>query len=318
MSFEEQMEQKLSTHDLVRWIKLITVKEGLGPMRMQKLLQAFSYNLEAIFNANRSELLALSFINEKIANKIEHIKSADESSFYNLVSICNENKITIMPYFDKRYPDKLRNIPAPPLTLYLHGNLSLLHKKMMVAIVGTREPSQKARDIAYNFSQELSDKGTEIISGGAFGIDTSAHRGALDSNLKETICVLGSGFFRPYPPENKELFDEIATKGLLVSENAPNFSGAAYSFALRNRITSGLSDAVFLVATRNQGGGMDQAERAYAQRKTIFVPKLSDSILPNEGIKTVIKDYHGIEIANTEEMLYKLKAKNTIEKYVEN
>jgi len=308
-----------STDTLVKWIKLTTVKSGLGPAKIQKLLTSFNNNLDTVFDATKTELLSLPFLNENIVDKFEKLKNADDTSFHNLISICEENKIKIVPFISSDYPVRLKLISSPPLTLYLNGNYSLLTKSS-IAIVGTRIPSPQASEIAYKTARYLGDKKIVIVSGGALGIDTQAHKGSLDSQLEETICVTGSGFFKPYPLENKSLFQDIVNKnGLLISENTPAFSGADYSFAFRNRITSGISDSVFLVATNAKGGGMDQAKKAYNQKKQIFVPKLNLNILPNEGIKIAIRDYAAIEIDNPEELLEKTKNRQAPSKrYIEN
>ncbi len=141
----------------------------------------------------------------------------------------------------------------------------------MIAIVGTGEPSENAKETAFRFSKELSNNGTLIISGGALGMDTAAHKGVLESAAKETVSVLGSGFFRPYPPENENLFDEIINNGgLLVSENVPNFRGADYSFVFRNRIISGLADSVFLVATNEWRRRHGSGREGICTKKTII------------------------------------------------
>lgn len=294
---------ELSDEELVKWLKLTVVKSGLGPVRIQKLFTTFK-NLSGIYNATRAELLDSRIVNEKIVDSFEKLKSANDSNFYQLIETCRENNFKVFTYINKDYPEKLKNIPSPPLTLYLSGDEKIISSFPSIGIVGTREPSKQARDLAYSYSKSLSDRSITVISGGAIGIDTAAHFGVLDSKYKKTICILASGFLQPYPPENKELFKNIVEAGgLLISENSPNFPGTDISLVQRNRITSGLADAIFIVAAKGTGGGLEQVKIASKQRKPIFCTKLNLDIIPNEGIKIAIEKYKAIEIENVDQLV---------------
>lgn len=299
------MEADLSSPDLVKWLKLTLVGKGLGPVRIQKLLEAFNYDLDSIFNAQAARLLSLSFLNSKIVEGIEKLKVASDDGFSELIQTCRERGIRITPLIAREYPEKLKRIPSPPLTLYLWGNSKLLEKRLSIAVVGSRYASERAREIAYDYSKYLSGQGVTIISGGARGIDSAAHQGVLNSSNKGNICVLGSGFFRIYPPENEDLFRQIIKNdGLLVSEYSPNFSGASYSFLQRNRITSGLADSVFIVAASKTGGGLNQAKYANIQKKPILCPRLSsEGLFPIEGLETVVKEYNAVQVDSPEQIL---------------
>lgn len=302
--YGDKMVQEFSDADIVMWLKLITVGNGLGPVKLQKLLEKFNNNLDRIFNAPESELLGLTFLNGKIINRFNELKNANDAKFYELIETCKKNDIKIVPFISEIYPKSLKSIPSPPLTLYLLGNVDLLKERPSIAIVGTRDPSEKAKKMAYEFSKDLANKGILVISGGALGIDTAAHLGSLESENKAIISVLGSGFFHPYPPENKILFERIVKLGgLLISENSPNFPGATYSFLQRNKIISGLSNSVLIVAAKETGGGLEQVKTAYTQRKLIFCPKVMSEVLPNEGIRKAIKEYNAKEIESVEQIL---------------
>ena len=107
------------------------------------------------------------------------------------------------------------------------------------------------------------------------GIDTAAHTGAIDATGK-TICVLGSGLLKPFPKDNRLLFNKISEKGLLISEHLPSFSGSKFALIQRNRITSGLSLALILCASKLVGGAMVQTEIANQQMIPIFCPSLKN------------------------------------------
>jgi len=204
---------------------------------------------------------------------------------------------------DKRYPKELIYIQSPPLTLFLIGDTDLLFNNKKIAIVGTREPTQKAVDYTYSLSKFLSNNNFTIVSGGAAGIDAAAHKGALDADNGKTISVVGAGFNHLYPPENINLFSEIKKKGLLISEHLPNFNGSRISYLQRNRITSGIAQTLFLVAAHEKGGSLTQVEIAYKQRKPIFCPRLEDDIAPIAGVKKAILKYNAKEISSPENLL---------------
>ena len=287
---------------LVKWMKLGRVR-GLGPKKILQLVEIFG-SLEAIFDAAPNELTASLVFKEHMLADWRQLKEASDENFIRVVRECVANSIKIVTLLDNEYPIKLKRIPSPPMTLFLLGNSSLLTNTRKIAVVGTREPSENARTLAFDFSKYFSDLGITIVSGGAEGIDTAAHEGALVSNFGKTICVLGTGFFKPYPPSNRPLFERIKTAGgLLVSEHLPNFPGSNISLVQRNRITSGLSDALLVCASRKTGGSMVQTRIAWEQRIPIFCPSLSFDLQPNDGIKIVINKFGAREITIPQELL---------------
>jgi len=305
--------QNFSDDNLVKWLKLTQVKNGLGPARIKKILENFG-GLDSLFNADNLELKSNSYFTTKILDNFKKIKEANEEPLYKIIDECKRNQITIIPMLDNLYPEKLKYIPSPPLTLFVKGNIELLNTGKKIAIVGARNASQKALEIAYNFGLELSNKNITIVSGGARGVDTKAHTGALESENKKTISVLGSGFFHYFPRENESLFDSIIrNNGLLISEHLPTFSGSRISYLQRNRITSGLSDAVFLVAAEKNGGGIVQARITHLQMKPLFCPKLDPDITPQDGLIDAVNKYGAISINSPNELIshvynYKLKS----------
>lgn len=298
------MYQSLDNDSLVKWLKLTQVKNGLGPARLKKLLEFYG-GLNKVFSVADTELENNYLITPKIFSNLKKLINASNEEFYKLIEECKRNSIFIIPLIDKRYPNSLRFIPSPPLTLFAKGNLELLNnKRKKIAIVGARNASSKALDISYDMSFKLSNENIIIISGGAEGVDTKAHQAALDSKNSATISVLGSGFFHPFPIKNKPLFDKIIDSGnLLVTENSPNFKGSRISYLQRNRIISGLSDAIFVVAAEEVGGGIVQVRIAKSQKKPIFCPKLESNIMPQAGIIQAIEKYEAIQIDKPDQLI---------------
>ena len=179
-------------------------------------------------------------------------------------------EISLISFYDSRYPSELKQINDPPLIIYAKGNLNLLTKPKF-AIIGARSATLESIKIAKDFANNLSQFGFTIVSGFAYGVDTASCIGALDFG---TIQVLGSGINKIYPIENKKLYEEVLQhNGLFISEFPPDFPVKPENFPLRNRIISGISKGVLLVqAGRKNGssGSLITAKIALNQDKDLF------------------------------------------------
>ena len=289
-----------SERELVIWLKLSKVN-GLGPRKLINLYSVFE-NLNRIYEASDAQLLNTRLFNERKIIEWNKLKNASEENFIKVLRECQENDIHILPLFDSNYPKKLLNAPYPPFTLFLKGDTSLFNSKI-ISMVGTREAGSNALKWTFNRAKELADKGFTIISGGALGTDTAAHKGALESGYGKTICVLGAGLLKPFPEENIELFKEVEKKGLLISEHLPTFPGNKIALLQRNRITSGLSEILVLCSSRLIGGAMVQSRIAFEQRVPILYPSLDLGLHPNEGPEFVRQQYGAKEVKTTEDIV---------------
>jgi DNA processing protein len=287
---------------IINWLKLRDVK-GLGPKKILKLIDYFE-TVDNLLKASGEDLLKTRIFKEKMVVEWEEIKKSTPEKYESILHECKENNISILPIFEEGYPTQLKILPDPPINLFLKGDTTLLQKKK-VAIVGSRESGDKSREWTFKKAGELANKDIVIVSGGARGIDYEAHKAALITSRK-TICVLGSGILELYPQENEELFHEILKKGLLVSEQIPSFRGGRISLLARNRITSGISDCLLAVTSKNGGGAMTQLDIAHKQRIPIFCPSLSLNLQPNEGIKRAIEEYNAREIQTIEPIIEEL------------
>jgi DNA processing protein len=299
----------MNTAQIVQWLKLGQVK-GLGPIKLQRLVEIFG-SIGRVYNADFAELLDTRIVKSDMLPQLAKLKNDPENGYIRSIEAAISAGMKIVTLVDAEYPLKLKRMPYPPLTLFLWGNAALLAKKK-IAVVGTRQPSEEAKKFASESAKYFALNDFVTISGGAQGIDTAAHEGALGVGGK-TISVLGNGFFHVYPPQNAPLFERIKqSDGLLVSEYLPNFYWNRYSFIQRNRITSGLSDALLVCASGEKGGSMVQTRIAHEQRIPIFCPALDMNIQPNAGILTVTKNFAGQQIHSPQELLEKLKSRGKL------
>ena len=169
------------------------------------------------------------------------------------------------------YPERLKNISSPPKQLYCLGNLELLNYKNNIAIIGSRNCSYYGERAAKDFAFNLAKNNVCIVSGLAKGIDSFSHIGALNAKGK-TIAVLGSGFDNIYPKENEKLFQNIIKNdGLVITEYPLGTLALKQNFPARNRIISGLSDAVLVIEARKNSGTNITVDFALEQGKDVFV-----------------------------------------------
>lgn len=271
--------------DLMKyWIWLASV-EGLGPVKKFALLNKFE-TAKRIYNATEKEILKVDGMSDKIVQNMQKAKDAKLLEKYEKYIL--KNDIKIINISDDNYPAKLKNIYAPPITIFAKGDISLLNSKS-IAIVGSREPSKYGIYVAEKFSKELSKEGITIVSGLARGIDTFAHVGPL-SSFGKTIAVLGSGIDVVYPKENAKYYREISEKGLIISEYIVGTAPESKNFPQRNRIISGLSDGVLVVEARKNSGTMITTDFALEQGKELYVIPGNITSNLSAGTNNLIKE----------------------------
>jgi len=188
---------------------------------------------------------------------------------------------------DPRYPASLAVIPDPPPTLWVRGVLD--GTDLAVAVVGSRTATPHAIEVGFGLGAGLARAGIVVVSGLARGVDSAAHRGALQAGGK-TLAVLGSGCDRVYPPEHRALAGAISRSGALVSELPPGTPPLAWHFPRRNRIISGLSLAVVVVEAATDSGSLITARCALDQNRTVMAVPGGVLSGRNKGSNALIKD----------------------------
>ncbi|MDP3974793.1 MAG: DNA-processing protein DprA [Candidatus Jorgensenbacteria bacterium] len=180
-----------------------------------------------------------------------------------------ELHIHTLSLHDAGYPARLREISDPPETLYVRGTMPP-NEIPTVAIVGTRKATHEGREAARTLARALAGRGIVIISGLALGIDAAAHEGALDAR-GITVAVLGGGIDAIYPPSHESLGRRIEATGAIVSEHGAGVPSLPHQFLARNRLISGLSDAVVIVEAPKTSGALATARHAAIQGREVFV-----------------------------------------------
>ncbi|QGH34524.1 DNA-protecting protein DprA [Gracilibacillus salitolerans] len=195
----------------------------------------------------------------------------------------------VLTILSQNYPVSLRDIPDPPLVLYLHGNPKLLSHSPNLSVVGTRYPSKFARSIMTNILTPLFKYGILITSGMAIGIDGFAHQLALQ-HQSPTIAVLGSGFEHVYPKQHLSLYTQLIEQDLIISEYPPDQPPRKYHFPERNRIISGLSFGTLVIEAKEKSGTLITVDQALEQGKEVFAVPGSVLAETSSGCNQLIKD----------------------------
>jgi DNA processing protein len=244
---------------LIHWLQL-AMTEGIGPILLGRLLDATG-SAEAACSAGTSVLAGIDGISRSKASLIhKSLQHAASEAKAELDRAAAKN-VTIICRDDYTYPPLLRHIPDPPAVVYMRGTLEPRDLNA-IAIVGSRKCSYYGREQAERFGALLAGAGFTVLSGGARGIDSSAHRGAMSPTNGRTIAVLGSGVDVAYPPENDKLFEQIAERGAVLSEYPIGTPPIAENFPRRNRIVSGMSRGVLVIEADERSGALITARQA--------------------------------------------------------
>ena len=263
-------------YDLKWWYWLASVT-GLGPAYTRVLIDAFG-SPECIYEATIEELKQAITLSARTWTALENSKE----SLPRFASIAErQSKIAdamgarILTLDSPDYPEFLRSMAkqAPPV-IHVQGDLGLV-RPHSVAVVGTRSPSDDAVERVRTLSAYLCKKGLPVVAGMARGIDTAAHRGALESD-GITIAVLGSGLDRIYPPENAPLYVETRQRGLLISQFPFGSAPSPANLRQRNKLIVALAEAVVIAESDVQGGAMIAARSALDQGRNLFTLQWSN------------------------------------------
>jgi DNA processing protein len=238
---------------------------GIGTSRLSKLLNQLS-DYQDVFNLTERELWLQTGVNKSIIGSLqrtEALRLAEKQLKFN-----EKNEIRTSFFLDSDFPRRLRQCPDSPIVLFSKGNFDWNQEKI-IAIVGTRHPSEYGRHFLSELLEEFKDDDVLIVSGLAYGIDAQAHTLSLTHNI-QTIGVLGHGMDRIYPKHHLSLAREMLNNGGLVTEFMIGTKPDREHFPMRNRIVAGLCDATVVIESKEKGGSIITAELAFDYNRDVF------------------------------------------------
>lgn len=256
------MDRTMPVKSLAGLVALCLVP-GVGAVTLQALLCRFG-DVEAVFAASTTELLSTPGVGARLAAAIQ---AADVSQTAIDLANWQQAGLDVLTVARPDYPALLRNLREAPPVLFCQGVVPAGDTRM-VAIVGTRRPTAASRAFAQRIGQEMVRRGWTVVSGLAWGIDLSAHEGALQHG--RTIAILGAGLQSPMPTTKQRLAERIRQSGALLSELHPDTPPGVAGLVARNRLISGMSRATIVIESGTQGGSMHTAGFADQQGRTIY------------------------------------------------
>jgi len=254
------------------FVALNMIKE-IGPVRVRQLLDRFG-DSPAILSASREQIQQVHGFGPELSEAIvSWEKTVDLAAEIKRIE---QSACKIVIQSDENYPPLLKQIYDPPILLYVQGDLTAKDKNA-VALVGSRQTTHYGIEVARKLAFQLAYTGVTVVSGGARGIDTAAHQGALSAKGR-TIAVLGTGINLVFPAENGELFQRIAAQGAVITQFPFNRPADKQSFPIRNRIVAGMTLGTVVVEANLTSGALITAGMAVEYGRQVFaVPGRVDS-----------------------------------------
>lgn len=249
-------------------------------------LIAYLGDITEIHNIEPKELHNLGLLTNSALNIVR--KSDYKTSIEIFLENLQKMSVDVITFLDDDFPKELLCIPDRPVVLYKKG-LIFPNNQLAIGIVGSRKATHYGKWAAEKFTRELVQMGVTIVSGMAVGIDTVAHRTALEHSGR-TIGVLGNGLDTVYPKSNKNLYDNVIDNGCLISEFPPGTQPYNFHFPMRNRIISGLSLGIIVIEAQQRSGSLITAHHALAQGKDVFALPGNINSVYSQGTNLLIKD----------------------------
>lgn len=244
----------------------IWLQNALGAGANVSEILAYFETPEELYLAGSNEWRLSGLFTEK---RIEALKNSTPSQTAEIFKECKNSGYTIITPHNELYPERLRNLQDMPLVIYGAGDCSVINDQLSLGIVGTRNASDYGIETAQKLSYTLAKGGATIVSGGALGIDSEAHAGAMLAKGR-TMAFLGCGLSYKYLMENAPLRRAITRYGALFSEYAPFMAPSKRSFPIRNRLISGVSLGIIVIEAGVKSGSLITASRALDQGKDVF------------------------------------------------
>lgn len=281
----------------LRW----SLTAEVGPILFGRIVEHFG-SVSAAAGAGMQTLQGVDGIGPVIAGAIAGSREAADVE--GELALAERHGVRILCREDDEYPRLLREMPDPPIVLYVRGRIEP-RDDLAVGIVGARRCTLYGREQAYRFGYALAQRGATVVSGLARGVDGESHKGALAAGGR-AMAVLGNGLATIYPPEHRELADRIAESGAIISELPMKTSPAKENFLPRNRVIAGLSRGILVVEAAGRSGSLSTAARACEYNREVYaIPGRVDSDL-SAGTNALIRDQHAKLVIGVEDILDEL------------
>lgn len=280
----------------VAWL-ILNMIHGIGPASIRKLIEIYRIPEEIL---NSSQNITQGILQSEA---LEQLKNWKNIQWKKELERTRSSGIKLISMDDPEYPEILKQIPDPPIILYVKGKIP--DTSTFVGVVGTRNPSSYGVVMAEKFTAALASWGICIVSGMARGIDSIAHKTSLRMKTP-TVAVMGCGLANIYPPENKRLAESISETGALISEFPLDTLPEKFNFPRRNRIISGMSHAVLVVEAGLKSGAIITAHLAADQNRDVFVLPSDANRLTGRGNNLLIKEGACL-VENPEEIIEHMK-----------
>jgi DNA processing protein len=269
---------------LEQFVDLYAVPQ-MNETRLKNLLARFQ-TPERVFDAGLDDLLEVKGIDKELAAAVRSYRRSDETA--RRLKAAQALGVRAISYTDEHYPGNLKKLAHMPPVLFVRGEIRS-EDETAAAVVGTRVPSHYGRQVAEKLGRDLAQNGVTVVSGLARGVDTFAHKGALDGGGR-TVAVLGCGIDVYYPPENRRLYDAVSAHGAVISEFCLGVEPSAFNFPKRNRIVSGLSRAVVAVEAGEKSGVLNTVAWAADQGRTVFAVPGNITSQQSLGINRLLRE----------------------------
>lgn len=268
------------------WIAFSSMEE-IGSKSVEKLFKYFDKNIEKSYNCDLADLKNIDGISVKFAEKFLKLRDKTDPDKC-LTEVTNRN-IKYITFEHENYPKLLKEISDAPIILYYKGDLTHCNFEKTIAVVGSRKASTNGKQSLKKIIDGLRNTDICIVSGLALGIDTAAHKLAIENNLK-TIGVIASGFDYVYPTQNKDLYKQIENgNGVIFSEYYPTFKPISFRFPQRNRIVTGLSYGTLVVEAALKSGALISANLTLEQGRELMCIPGSITNPNTEGVYKLLK-----------------------------
>ncbi len=295
--------------ELIHTCLLLAQLPKVGSQRIIKLVERFG-SLDGIKQVDPKAIASVANIGSALAYDIlTSLKSPQQIEKFSSQAMGQMEKATrlnasIVTYWDEAYPELLKEIYDSPAILFVRGTCSVL-KRPMIAVVGTRHNSDYGKHITENLCKALSESGLLVVSGLAYGIDTIAHKTAVELNYP-TVAVLAGGIDYIYTDPKGKLYPKIIEQGALVSEELIGTKATSDKFPKRNRIISGLALGTLIVESDVNGGALITASYALDQNREVFAVPGSVFSKKSRGTNLLIQEGKAKLVLGAEDMLCEL------------